>query len=65
MTVEDLEEIDRLLALVFERDPEPVAAAQRWLKDRSEVFRMTPIDMLKRDELGVVWVLSYLKAACP
>jgi hypothetical protein len=62
MTAEDIEEIDRLLGLVFEREPDPVVAAQHWLKNPNNgVFNCSPLEMLQRDELGVVRVISYLK----
>jgi hypothetical protein len=62
LSEEDMAEVNRLLMIVFKDDD---AAAEIWLKDRSEVFRMTPIEMLKRDELGVVRVISYLRDAAP
>ncbi len=58
----DATEIERLLGLVFKDDH---GAANRWLCARSGVFNCEPIELLKRDELGVVRVISYLKDAAP
>ena len=56
----DAAELGRLLRAAFKDD---VAAANKWLKERSDYFRCPPDELLKRDELGVVRVISYLKQA--
>lgn len=62
LTKADTDEMDRLLRLVFKEDD---GAANKWLHGRSGVFLCTPLDLIKRDELGVVRVISYLKDAAP
>jgi hypothetical protein len=62
LSTADAEEVSRLLRLVFRDQDE---SANRWLGERSDYFRDKPIDVLRRDELGVVWVISYLKEAAP
>lgn len=62
LTADDNNELLRLLMLVFKADD---AGATKWLTGRSEVFRCTPVEMLKRDALGVVRVIDYLKDAAP
>jgi hypothetical protein len=47
---------------VFAKD---AVAANKWLTDRSDYFRCPPVEMLRRDEVGVAWVLSYLREARP
>lgn len=60
LTAADAEELTRLLRAVFK---DSVESANRWLSDRSDYFRCAPVDLLKRDEIGVVRVISYLKDA--
>jgi hypothetical protein len=62
LTTADQQELTRLLTLVFKADD---AGATKWLTGRSEVFRCTPLDLLKRDAVGVVRVIDYLKDAAP
>lgn len=62
LSTADTEELNRLLLLVFKAD---VDGACKWLRDRSGVFNCSPIDLLKRDELGVLRVISYLRDAAP
>ena len=58
----DAAELTRLLMLVFKGD-EPRAA--KWMKERCDPFHRTPLDLLKRDEIGVVRLLSFLRDAVP
>ena len=60
LTTTDAEELTRLLRAVFHDD---VAGANRWLTTRSDFFNCQPLELLKRDELGVVRVISYLRQA--
>ena len=62
LTSADAAELERLLRAVFRDD---AGAANRWLTARSDYFRCRPIDLIKRDELGVLRVISYLKDAAP
>jgi hypothetical protein len=55
---EDRTEIIRLLKSVFKDDGKK---ANDWLQGHSTYFRCRPVDLLKRDELGVERVISYLK----
>ena len=59
MSKEDAEEMRRLMLLVHKTE----AAAATWLYTTHPVFRVTPEAMLKRDELGVAWVISHLMDA--
>ena len=60
LSADDAAELKRLLRGVFRDD---MGAANKWLTDRSDFFNCPPVDLLKRDELGVVRVISYLKSA--
>ena len=62
LTSADAAELERLLRAVFKDD---VDAAGRWLIGYSGYFRCKPIDLLRRDELGVLRVISYLRDAAP
>jgi uncharacterized protein (DUF2384 family) len=58
LTPDDSTEVNRLLGLVFKGNE---GEAKEWLTQRSDFFNCPPIDLLKRDELGVVRIISYLK----
>ena len=60
LTTDDAAELKRLLRGVFRDD---VGAANKWLTYRSDFFNCPPVELLKRDELGVVRVISYLTSA--
>ena len=60
LTSTDVAELERLLRAVFKDD---VGAANRWLSSYSKYFRAKPIELIKRDVVGVVRVISYLKDA--
>lgn len=60
LTTDDAAELTRLLRGIFRDD---VGAANKWLTGRSDFFNCAPVDLLKRDELGVLRVISYLKYA--
>jgi hypothetical protein len=62
LTPDDTSEVNRLLGLVFKGD---AAASSKWLTERSGYFNCPPIELLKRDEIGVVRVIDYLKDASP
>jgi len=63
LTTDDAAELTRLLQGVFGDDANSVIEANKWLTKRSDVFNCPPIDLVKRDELGVLRVISYLKQA--
>ena len=58
LTSTDVAELERLLRAVFKDD---VGAANRWLSSYSKYFRAKPIELIKRDVVGVVRLISYLK----
>ena len=54
----DAEKLCRLLELRFANE---IGDANRWLGSELYDFRCKPVDLLKRDEIGVLRVISYLE----